>query len=501
MSDLRKIDDSEVLDLSFAVGREEKADNQICRNLATADEIQLDIKQGQQGSTSRSADIGFENPRSSYDKPHSVPAELDHDDVVRTRVDYDQEKTQSPYNNQGEMDELPGSYFRKSSFEFKEQTFHSDRGTEDSTHSQESPLSADDKKAEEIEGSSNIDRPNTSFQDKKVKNAELKKSLDEFTKSPCNGIEGETIENQTGMLSSSLRSPSSDSEGEIKNDSADVEGESKNENYHYSRNSPTENRKLDVSHFTPHSPESHPAPEESPQHLSTNGHRSPRSPCRQKNSSSPERSDLATKISPHGHLSPSPKRPRQGSHLKDGPSMKHKSASPEPRYSPKKHRRHDRSISRSPIRRRDSSSKYGRDHHDRSRSRSPYMRGRYRSPRKRYSPRRRSPIGYHSRRPSPKRRPWSPPPNRRTGVGKPGKNLFVAGFSFLTTERDLERKFSRYGRVRDVRIVRDKRSGDSRGFGFLSLEKDEDADAAIRALDETEWNGRVILVEKSKSAR
>nr|CAB3458090.1 unnamed protein product [Digitaria exilis] len=42
-------------------------------------------------------------------------------------------------------------------------------------------------------------------------------------------------------------------------------------------------------------------------------------------------------------------------------------------------------------------------------------------------------------------------------------------------------------------------TGDSRGFGFLSLEKDEDADAAIRACDETEWNGRIILVEKSKA--
>ncbi|KAF9604435.1 hypothetical protein IFM89_006444, partial [Coptis chinensis] len=36
-------------------------------------------------------------------------------------------------------------------------------------------------------------------------------------------------------------------------------------------------------------------------------------------------------------------------------------------------------------------------------------------------------------------------------------------------------------------------SGDSRGFGFLTLERDEDADAAIRALDQTEWNGRVVL--------
>lgn len=78
--------------------------------------------------------------------------------------------------------------------------------------------------------------------------------------------------------------------------------------------------------------------------------------------------------------------------------------------------------------------------------------------RRRYSPRRRSsPSGYHSHHQSPRRRPWSPPRNRKTGVGLPGRNLFVAGFSFLTTERDLERKFSRFGRVRDVRIVRDKR--------------------------------------------
>ena len=44
------------------------------------------------------------------------------------------------------------------------------------------------------------------------------------------------------------------------------------------------------------------------------------------------------------------------------------------------------------------------------------------------------------------------------------------------------------------------RSGESRGFGFLSLERDEDADAAIRAVDQTEWNGRIVLVEKSKTS-
>ncbi|XP_026448196.1 serine/arginine-rich splicing factor SR45-like isoform X2 [Papaver somniferum] len=205
--------------------------------------------------------------------------------------------------------------------------------------------------------------------------------------------------------------------------------------------------------------------------------------------------------SPTKRNSTSPgRRTRQDLKRKDDPDRKRHVASPRKHYSPPDRKRKERLASRSPTRRRESTSGYRRDNRDRSRSRSPYARDRHQiSPRRRYSPRRRSPPGSHSRHRSPRRRPWSPPPNRNTGIGKPGKNLFVAGFSFVTTEKDLERKFSRFGRVRDVRIVRDKRSGDSRGFGFLSLERDEDADAAIRALDQTQWNGRVVLVEKSKA--
>uniref|UniRef100_A0A0E0C1Y8 RRM domain-containing protein n=1 Tax=Oryza meridionalis TaxID=40149 RepID=A0A0E0C1Y8_9ORYZ len=158
-------------------------------------------------------------------------------------------------------------------------------------------------------------------------------------------------------------------------------------------------------------------------------------------------------------------------------------------------RRRHRSKSRSPSRKTDGSRH--RREHGRSRSRSPHSRSHHRRSPRRHSPRRRSsPSSHHHHSP---RRPWSPPANRKTGLGKPGRNLFVAGFSYATTERDLEKKFSKYGRVTSARVVRDKRSGDSRGFGFLSLEKDEDADAAIRACDETEWNGRIILVEKSKA--
>ncbi|KAK9092059.1 hypothetical protein Syun_026970 [Stephania yunnanensis] len=252
-------------------------------------------------------------------------------------------------------------------------------------------------------------------------------------------------------------------------------------------------------------------PEKSPDERSTgvqDPSYSPRS-YEAKRSPSPERhDDDGEKVIPQDHLSnsvrqssTSPRRRSSRDLHGDEPLQKHLPISPPRRHhkSPD-YRRRDRSVSRSPARRNGSASQRRSHYHDRSRSRSPRGRDHYRRSPRRYSPRRRSPPSSHySRRRSPRRRPWSPPPNRNNGIGMPGNNLFVAGFSFMTTERDLERKFSRFGRVRDVRIVRDKRSGDSRGFGFLSLDRDEDADAAIRSLDQTEWNGRIVLVEKSKS--
>ncbi|KAG0474122.1 hypothetical protein HPP92_015979 [Vanilla planifolia] len=227
---------------------------------------------------------------------------------------------------------------------------------------------------------------------------------------------------------------------------------------------------------------------------------SPR-PSRRRHSPSPEKPSSGYKRTSRDRSSPStrrkssPGRTSKGEpQRRDDSPRRHSSQSPQKIDSP---RRRGRSGSRSPIRRRVSPG--SRRDHRRSRSRSPIARDRSRRSPRRYSPRRRSPPHSRSRRHSP-RRPWSPPANRNTGIGRPGKNLFVAGFSYVTTEKDLERKFSKFGRVTDVRIVRDRRSGDSRGFGFLSLERDEDADAAIRAVDQTEWNGRIVLVEKSKTS-
>ncbi|KAF9604434.1 hypothetical protein IFM89_006443 [Coptis chinensis] len=191
-------------------------------------------------------------------------------------------------------------------------------------------------------------------------------------------------------------------------------------------------------------------------------HDSPRS-SKQKISPSSERTaghsrrDLSDDhVSLSVRRSPS-RRSRRDSPRRDESLLKRLSSSPRKRQLSPDPRRVDRSVSRSPTRQRDSSYGSRRDRRDRSRSRSPHAREHYRRSPRRYSPRRRSPPRHHSRRRSPRRKPWSPPHNRDNGAGRPGNNIFVAGFNFVTTEKDLERKFSRFGRVRDVRIVRDKR--------------------------------------------
>ncbi|KAL5221554.1 hypothetical protein ABZP36_026267 [Zizania latifolia] len=262
----------------------------------------------------------------------------------------------------------------------------------------------------------------------------------------------------------------------------------------------TNRRKASSRELSPHARQNSP-PEKKARREHRHGDGSPRrrsvSPRRRalpKRRDSPSRRrDTPRRDSP-SRVRDSPRREspsrRRDSPRRESPSRRRESPSRR-RDSP---RRRHRSKSMSPSRKTDGSRH--RREHGRSRSRSPHPRDHHRRSPRRHSPRRRSPPSHRHHSP---RRPWSPPANRKTGLGKPGRNLFVAGFSYATTERDLEKKFSKYGRVTSARVVRDKRSGDSRGFGFLSLERDEDADAAIRACDETEWNGRIILVEKSKA--
>ncbi len=74
-------------------------------------------------------------------------------------------------------------------------------------------------------------------------------------------------------------------------------------------------------------------------------------------------------------------------------------------------------------------------------------------------------------------------------------NIFVAKLNFKTKKEDLEAAFAQYGQVTSCKIVRDKETGRSKGFGFVEMPNDEEANSAIAALHEKEMDGRAIVVK------
>lgn len=74
-------------------------------------------------------------------------------------------------------------------------------------------------------------------------------------------------------------------------------------------------------------------------------------------------------------------------------------------------------------------------------------------------------------------------------------NIFVAKLNFKTSKEDLEAAFARFGQVSSCKIVRDKETGRSKGYGFIEMPNDTDATSAIAELNEKELDGRVIVVK------
>ncbi|CAI9266840.1 unnamed protein product [Lactuca saligna] len=72
--------------------------------------------------------------------------------------------------------------------------------------------------------------------------------------------------------------------------------------------------------------------------------------------------------------------------------------------------------------------------------------------------------------------------------------LFVGGLSYATDEMSLREAFSAYGNVQEARVIVDRETGRSRGFGFITFTDFEAASAAIQALDQRELHGRVVRV-------
>ena len=77
-------------------------------------------------------------------------------------------------------------------------------------------------------------------------------------------------------------------------------------------------------------------------------------------------------------------------------------------------------------------------------------------------------------------------------------NIYVGNLPYTANEEDLKEVFAAHGQVTSVRIVTDRETGQSKGFGFIEMPNDEEATRAIEALEGAEFQGRNLRVNQSK---
>ena len=79
-----------------------------------------------------------------------------------------------------------------------------------------------------------------------------------------------------------------------------------------------------------------------------------------------------------------------------------------------------------------------------------------------------------------------------------GRKLYVGNLGYSVTSSDLEALFTAHGTVRSAEVIQDRSTGGSKGFGFVEMESDEQAQAAITALNGQEHQGRVLTVNEAR---
>jgi RNA recognition motif-containing protein len=77
------------------------------------------------------------------------------------------------------------------------------------------------------------------------------------------------------------------------------------------------------------------------------------------------------------------------------------------------------------------------------------------------------------------------------------KKIYVGNMNYATTEQSLRDLFVQYGEVNTVNIIIDRYTGQAKGFGFVEMANDDHADAAIAALNGTEFEGRSLRVNQA----
>lgn len=79
-----------------------------------------------------------------------------------------------------------------------------------------------------------------------------------------------------------------------------------------------------------------------------------------------------------------------------------------------------------------------------------------------------------------------------------GLKLYVGGLPYASTEQELSDLFAQHGTVASARIITDKFTGQSRGFGFVEMSSDSEAQAAISALNGSQMGGRTLTVNEAR---
>src|SRR5213076_2639973 len=78
------------------------------------------------------------------------------------------------------------------------------------------------------------------------------------------------------------------------------------------------------------------------------------------------------------------------------------------------------------------------------------------------------------------------------------KKLYVGNLSYEVTDGDLSKLFEAHGTVESAQVIKDRETGKSKGFGFVEMKTDQEAQAAIAALSGQDMNGRALTVNEAK---
>jgi len=79
------------------------------------------------------------------------------------------------------------------------------------------------------------------------------------------------------------------------------------------------------------------------------------------------------------------------------------------------------------------------------------------------------------------------------------KKLFIGNIEWGATEESLKELFGEYGDIEEAIIIKDRMSGRSKGFGFITFANDADADKALEALNGHDLNGRELVVNEARA--